>query len=261
MSKFNTLWTRTSGATKVTTSSLENYGHLLKLNPHKKEILHSVCVNYTITKNILFPSIKDHAKQVLAIDKRKDFIDLANEINKVDKVEYQVFDTMGSDDFENMENRFGQIFSTCIAEWLVPNRLLLKRCHEMLKPGNQIFVVILTNTAIQQSFYEQAEEKGWKPYLSKKTIFETYTKNPQHYFEKLLKENNFKPDICQSANTTVDGENSPDMLHLIWPMYEQFWNCIPDKMKEDFVEENVNRCLKKMTYVGEPKKYSMSLQK
>ncbi|KAK9719290.1 hypothetical protein QE152_g22746 [Popillia japonica] len=256
MTDYSDIWTRETSFKLLLSSILLKYGDYLKWTHCNETILHDGCADGTLTKDILLPYVNGHIEEVWAFDKWKYIIDAAEQTNPSDKIKYQLYNVM-TRNVREMENKFDRIFSLFTAEVIVPNRVLLRKYHKMLKRSGQVFIVLALNTAVVNSIGIQAQQKKWSRYLKVDKILENYTCNPLDYFQNLLGETGFKTEYCDLVETSVVIENFSDMLKLAWPMYGSFWKCLPNNLKEEFLKENTQICEEMMTYLCEPNTYRM----
>ncbi|GJQ66754.1 putative juvenile hormone acid methyltransferase [Trypoxylus dichotomus] len=200
-------WLRTTLTKEATTDFLQNYGRLLKWKNYKEDILEVGCADGSITKNILFPCIKEHVHKLLATDKLADMIDFAEKTNYLEEIDYQILDVMNPKSVEKLHNRFDHIFSFIVAQIIPDNSGFFTALHKMLKPGGQIFTTMFSDNCIKRSIYRQAKEEKWAKYIKPDLIFADYTDNPDQYLRKLLEDIGFQVDVCHVKSKAYQTQN------------------------------------------------------
>lgn len=78
----------------------------------------------------------------------------------------------------------------------------------MLKPGGQIFMVILTDSPLHQALNKWIKSEEWSAYLPDEATLEDYTDNPSKYFQTLLDDAGFKTDLLDFAKASFPFENT-----------------------------------------------------
>lgn len=91
-------------------------------------------------------------------------------------------------------------------------RVLFASLREILEPGGQIFVVVMTDHVIKQSF-RAVHRKGskWSRYPGCDAIFTDYTNKPSSYLRGVLEDVGFTVDLCQYSKMDCVGENFQGM--------------------------------------------------
>lgn len=116
------LWTKTTASKEIASFYLKKFGHLLKWKDYKETILEVGCAEGSVTKELLFPFVKNHVKKLVAIDKLDDMISCAKKANTIAEIDFQVMDAMDGESVTKKANQFDHIFSTMVAHWITDNK-------------------------------------------------------------------------------------------------------------------------------------------
>ncbi|GJQ66752.1 putative juvenile hormone acid methyltransferase [Trypoxylus dichotomus] len=251
-------WLRTTVTKEAAKDFLENYGPLLKWKSYKEDILEVGCADGSITKNILFPYIKDHVHKFLATDKLANMIDVAKKENYLEEIEYQILDVMNRKNVENMHNRFDHIFSFIVAHIIPDSRGFFTSLHKMLKPNGQIVTTALNDNFLKRSLCRQAKEERWAKYVKPDLIFANYTNKPDQYLRTLLTDIGFQVDICHVKYKTYQTEHFEELITALIEMYQDLGK-FPAELREEFIEDHVQYAYNTSVYLGEPDKLSGGL--
>lgn len=119
---YPSLWHKTDFTTKIAASYFQRYNHLLKWKNYKENVLEVGCADGSITRDIIYPHIKDHTAKFLAVDKSEEMIEFAKQDNRNLKIDYQVMDAMDPVQVERKKGQFDHIFSLLVAHWIPDNR-------------------------------------------------------------------------------------------------------------------------------------------
>lgn len=114
------LWFKSCAPRQNATSQLGKFAHLLKWKNYKETILDAGCGEGSITKEILYPVVKNHSKKILSVDKSEVMINFAKKHNQVDDIDYQVMDVIDQAQVTKAANQFDRIFAIHLAQW-IPN--------------------------------------------------------------------------------------------------------------------------------------------
>ncbi|KAK9717698.1 Methyltransferase domain [Popillia japonica] len=119
---------------------LEKFGHLLKWQNYKENIMDAGCGDGCVTSEVLYPYVRKHAQKILAVDKLDGMIDYANKHNKIDEIDYQLVDVTDQNKTKGLANQFRHIFAFHLAQWIPDTKTLLTGFHKMLKPNENIYL-------------------------------------------------------------------------------------------------------------------------
>lgn len=97
---------------------LEKFGHLLKWQNYKENIMDAGCGDGCVTSEVLYPYVRKHAQKILAVDKLDGMIDYANKHNKIDEIDYQLVDVTDQNKTKGLANQFRHIFAFHLAQWI-----------------------------------------------------------------------------------------------------------------------------------------------
>lgn len=92
----------------------------------------------------------------------------------------------------------------------------------MLKPKGQIFLTIMVDTPVHQSFYRHAAEQTWAKYIPNEKIFCDYGENPSKFLTNLAMNAGFRVDACESRRGKVSIEHYPGFILRL----RIFWNIL-----------------------------------
>lgn len=88
----------------------------------------------------------------------------------------------------------------------------------LLKPKGQIFITIMVDTPLHQSFYKLAAEQTWAKYLPNEKIFCDYGKSPSKFLTNLATSAGFKVDVCETRKENASVEyysgNEADIIRI-----------------------------------------------
>lgn len=116
------LWFKNSISRRNAKDQFEKFGHLLKWTRSKENILDAGCGEGSVTREILYPLVKNHVHKIVAVDKCDGMISFAKEHNQVEEIDYQIMDLMDEAQVSKAANRFGHIFSIHLSHWIPDTR-------------------------------------------------------------------------------------------------------------------------------------------
>ncbi|GJQ66750.1 putative juvenile hormone acid methyltransferase [Trypoxylus dichotomus] len=257
---YGNLWTKTTVTKHIASFYLQKFGHLLKWKDYKEIVMEVGCAEGSVTKDILFPYIKNHMQKLVAIDKLNEMINCAKEGNVPKEIDFVVMDIMDKESVKKKLNQFDHIFSTLIAHWIPDNRSYLSNLYHMLKFGGQIFHTQLTNKqVVRSSFEKQFQEGKWTKYVPNEPVFADYTNEPVKYVQNLFCEVGFNVQFCQMKEEISIIENFGDFIRPLLHIYQHL-DRIPNEKREDFFQYHINNCREICIYKGEPDVYEMHYQ-
>lgn len=114
------LWSGVSVNKQVVINSLREFGDFLRWKESKSKILEIGCAEGSITRNVLFPFVEEHAEKLVAIDLLDDMIISAKKTNNFEQIVFKTGDIMDRKFIEETRGEFDFIFSLFTAQ-LIPD--------------------------------------------------------------------------------------------------------------------------------------------
>ncbi|GJQ87695.1 putative juvenile hormone acid methyltransferase [Trypoxylus dichotomus] len=190
------LWAQTSPTKIYVDDGFNNYGHLLKWKAEKETVLEIGCGDGFITREILYKRYGDHIKKLIAIDKLDSMIEYAKSFNKNESIDFVTMDIKDQNSIEKMKGCFDHIFTFYTIHWITDSRSLMRNFYDILKPSGQVFISIMVNSAVHESFRRLSKKGVWCKYVPVEQIFADYTNDPVKYVTTIMQDAGFKVVLC-----------------------------------------------------------------
>lgn len=116
------LWFKTSITKQNAKFQLQKFEHLLKWKSDKETIIDAGCGEGSVTKEILYPAVKNNIQKILAVDRNEEMINFAKQNNQIEGIEYRVMDIMDQRLLKTVPNQFDHLFAIHLAHWIPDTR-------------------------------------------------------------------------------------------------------------------------------------------
>ncbi|KAF5276050.1 hypothetical protein FQA39_LY00846 [Lamprigera yunnana] len=197
------------------------------------------CGPGTITHDELYPLFPKTINELVAIDISPEMIEYAKSHYEANtKIKFSVMDILTDDVPSDHKNHFDYITSLYCLHFVSDHRKALSNIHEMLKPGGKIFLNHMAKCSTLDIYKYMATKDEWKAVFAnlENIIPPTqYCDDSKSYYENLLKEVGFVPQLC-SVKEKMHSYTKEiyDDLALAVASFD-----IPHNMKKKFLFEHL----------------------
>ncbi|GJQ66749.1 putative juvenile hormone acid methyltransferase [Trypoxylus dichotomus] len=238
---------------------LKRYSHLLRWQPYEENILDIGCGDGSVTKEVLYPYLKEHVGRLEAVDLSKDMIEHAKMYNELKNVHYRTVDMNSDAEVQSLGMKFDHIFSFYCIHWILDQRSLFKRLHNLLNQGGQIFIATLSDSSLHKTFKKYFKEGTWSKFLPNACGFTDYTEKPIEFMINLLEEIGFEIQLCTTEKHATPFDNFKGFIRSLVSVH-RFINFIPEEFREEYILSHIMDNCEYSIYSEDTGKYSWAYE-
>lgn len=195
---------------------MQEFASILKSTSNGRVSLLDVgCGPGDVTAEIILPILPPDFERLVGIDISDEMLEYARKTQTHPKLSFQQFNIDVELEKQSLNGtEFDHITSFFCLMWVRNQRLCVENFYKLLKPGGDILVVFIVNTAVYDAYRHQSEDDRWSQYTNDyDRIVSPYynSPNPRDEFNNLLK-------ICGFTECSVR-------------MEEKTFNCDVDEMR------------------------------
>ncbi|KAJ3630627.1 hypothetical protein MTP99_011814 [Tenebrio molitor] len=220
---------------------LSTYWNLLKWK-NNENVLDVGAATGDVTTEILLPRLPTNLKKIVGVDIAENLVSFANhKFKHVSKADFVVLDIGCRTVPEEFYEYFDHIFSFNCLNWVPKERheQALSNMYDMLQPGGQLFLTIVSDNAIYDIYENMALEKKWKRFF---TTVEDYVSiyhhsvDPARKLVDFLKKVGFVIDACKLEDRTWTYPTLPYYKKWVKSI-SPFVKYLPEDQVCDYIEE------------------------
>ncbi|XP_017773966.1 PREDICTED: juvenile hormone acid O-methyltransferase-like, partial [Nicrophorus vespilloides] len=127
-------------------------------------------------------------------------VNQANKQNKNPKIDFIVCDIASENITKTIDEKFDHIFSFFCLNWVQNQKQTVKNMYNLLKPGGDMLLAIVTKSTIFDIYESMASYPKWSKFLTNSEEYISpyhHCTDPEAVYEKLLVDEGFEVKICR----------------------------------------------------------------